>query len=99
MNTPADNPPAAGVLTVNGGSSSVKVALFGPGDPPVRELAGAVERIGRSDAVLTVKGNPPERQPIDAPDHAAAAAHVINWLDGCGALANPGAVGPRIVHG
>src|SRR5947209_13033891 len=70
----------AGILTVNGGSSGVKVALFGPGDPPVRQLAGAVERIGRGDAAPTAKGDPPERQPVEAPDPAAAAAHLVNWL-------------------
>lgn len=34
------------VLAVNAGSSSLKFALFGPGDPPSRLLSGKLERIG-----------------------------------------------------
>lgn len=42
---------AAHVLTVNGGSSSLKFALFDPGDPPRRLAGGAVERLGQTDPV------------------------------------------------
>jgi acetate kinase len=36
------------VLAVNAGSSSLKYALFGAGDPPERLLSGKVERIGQT---------------------------------------------------
>ena len=44
------------VLTINGGSSSVKFALFGLTEPPVRMLSGEVERIGLPGTVLSAKG-------------------------------------------
>jgi hypothetical protein len=43
-------------LTINGGSSSVKFALFGLTEPPVRMLSGQVERIGLPDTALSAKG-------------------------------------------
>src|SRR5260370_22278374 len=44
------------ILTINGGSSSIKFALFEAGESPRRILAGVVERIGLPDASLPVKG-------------------------------------------
>ncbi len=41
--------PQTRVLTMNGGSSSIKFALFEPGQPPKRCLSGAVERVGVND--------------------------------------------------
>ena len=48
--------PTDGILTINGGSSSLKFAVFAPSDPPQRLLHGRVERVGGSDARLTVTG-------------------------------------------
>ena len=44
------------VLTINGGSSSIKFALFDQVEPPERSLAGEVERIGLADTVIRAKG-------------------------------------------
>ena len=44
------------ILTINGGSSSIKFALFEAGDPLQRILEGAIERIGLPEATLRVKG-------------------------------------------
>ena len=91
-----------GALTINGGSSSIKFALYAPGDPPQRLLAGEIECIGLGNAVLRAKGvdgKPPVRQPIDAPDHEHAVGHLIHWLEqrvGLGAVAG---IGHRVVHG
>ena len=63
------------ILTINGGSSSIKFALFEAGDSLQRILAGEIERIGLPDAALRVKGlNPVDNfsRPVTAPDHAAA---------------------------
>ena len=38
------------ILTINGGSSSIKFALFEGGDPLRRILEGSVERIGQPEA-------------------------------------------------
>lgn len=44
------------ILTINGGSSSIKFALFEAGDSLRRILEGAIERIGLPEATLRVKG-------------------------------------------
>jgi acetate kinase len=90
------------LLTVNGGSSSIKFALFEAGEPPRRILSGLVERIGLADAQLHVQESAGEGscdRSIEAPDHAHAVGHLIDWLEeriGLGAVA---AIGHRIVHG
>jgi acetate kinase len=90
------------ILTINGGSSSIKFALYTPGHPPRRLLSGEVERIGLPDAVLKVAGGDgrqPERRPIAAPDHGHAVHQLIDWLDGQIGFSGVTAVGHRIVHG
>jgi acetate kinase len=44
-------------LTINGGSSSIKFALFDAVDSLRRILAGGIERIGLLEACLRVKGS------------------------------------------
>ena len=50
------NPANPRILTINGGSSSIKFALFEAGDSLRRILEGGIERIGLPDAALRVKG-------------------------------------------
>jgi acetate kinase len=90
------------VLTINGGSSSIKFALFAPGEPPRRRLAGSLERIGLADPVLTVNefdGRPPVSCAVAAPDHEHAAGQLIQWLSERVGFTTVGAVGHRVVHG
>jgi acetate kinase len=101
-----DRPDRSCILTVNGGSSSLKSALFdrkkAEAGSPERLLAGRIERIGLADAQATVSG--PDGQvwktwPVTTPDLGAAAEALIAWLEehvGLGAIAG---VGHRIVHG
>ena len=93
--------PGVRVLTVNGGSSSIKFALFEPGSPPKRGLAGAVERVGLADAFLRAAGSdcPDEQRPLPAADLDQAVAGLLDWLDGVGELGRVSAVGHRVVHG
>ena len=44
------------ILTINGGSSSIKFAFFEAGDPLKRILSGSIERIGLPQATFRVKG-------------------------------------------
>jgi len=96
--TPAD----PRILTINGGSSSIKFAVFEVGDPLRRVLEGAIERIGATGAALRVRGvNPADNftRPVTAPDHAVAVGALMDWIEersGGEALA---AVGHRVVHG
>ncbi len=91
------------ILTINGGSSSIKFALFEAGRSLQRILSGAVERIGLPEATLKVKGLEQAdnfSRPLVAPDHTAAVGALMDWIEerfgGAGALS---AVGHRVVHG
>ncbi len=90
------------ILTINGGSSSIKFALFGAGDSLGRILEGGIERIGLSEATLRVKGvNSADNfsRPVTAPDHTLAVGALMDWIEqriGRDALT---AVGHRVVHG
>jgi acetate kinase len=89
-------------LTINGGSSSIKFALFEAGDSLRRILQGVVERIGLPKATLRVKGLDQTdnfSRSIAAPNHTLAVAVLIDWIEqrsGPDALT---AVGHRVVHG
>jgi len=90
------------VLTINGGSSSIKFALFEAGEPLKRCLDGKIDRIGFPDTILTFKDlakNENGSHPISASDHRSAAEILIDWLTERGALASITAVGHRVVHG
>ena len=63
------------ILTINGGSSSIKFALFEAGDSLRRILEGGIDRIGLPEANLQVKGSNQAdnfSRPLTAPDHTAA---------------------------
>ncbi len=90
------------ILTVNGGSSSIKFALFDAGEPPHRVLRGGIERIGRSDATFAVAGVDRAEdvsRSLTAPDHAAAVAALMAWVEQCAGREPLTAVGHRVVHG
>jgi acetate kinase len=95
-------PANPGILTINGGSSSIKFALFEAGDPLRRILEGGIERIGLPQATLRAKGpNPADTfsQLVTASDYAMAVGALMDWIEehiGRDALT---AVGHRVVHG
>jgi acetate kinase len=87
----------ANILAVNGGSSSIKFALFESAAKPRRTLAGQIELIGLPDAVLRVKGE--SDSPIEGRGHAQAAEALIQWLDRRVGITTFSGIGHRIVHG
>jgi acetate kinase len=90
------------VLTINGGSSSIKFALYQVGETLKRGLYGKVDRIGLSGTNLTfhdTEGKPSASRKLDAPDHRSAANVLIDWLEKQDGFALVGAVGHRVVHG
>jgi acetate kinase len=90
------------ILTINGGSSSIKFALFEAGDPLRRILEGSIERIGLPDATLRVKGlNQADdfSRPLAAPDHTAAVGALMDWIERRLGRVALTAVGHRVVHG
>jgi acetate kinase len=103
----AAEPVRGRIVTINGGSSSIKFAVFGAGGPetdsPSRLLSGQIERIGTDGAQLVINstggGGAPERRAVPAADHAQAADQLIDWLlhrMGRDAIT---AIGHRVVHG
>jgi acetate kinase len=90
------------ILTINGGSSSIKFALFEAGDSLRRILEGAIERIGLPGATLRVKGlNQADNfsRPVTAPDHTVAVGALMDWIEGRSGRETLTAVGHRVVHG
>ena len=90
------------ILTINGGSSSIKFALFEAGDSLRRNLEGGIERIGLPEASLRVKGlNQADNfsRLVTAPDHTAAVNVLMDWLEESMGSGSLGAVGHRVVHG
>ena len=89
------------VLTINGGSSSVKFALFALEDSPKRLLSGQVGRIGLGDSLLTTIGTDGKKESsaIDAADHKTAIGAILEWLKTRTDLDAMEAVGHRVVHG
>ena len=89
------------ILTINGGSSSIKFALFEAGSLQ-RILEGAIERIGLPQATLRVKGlNPADNfsRAVTAPDHTVAVGALMDWIEERVGRAGLAAVGHRVVHG
>jgi acetate kinase len=94
------------LLTINGGSSSLKFALYdvdsASAGSPRRILGGDIDRIGLPDARMSVKRADraeTEGWSVSAPDLGASADMLLDWLDeavGCETVAG---VGFRIVHG
>ena len=94
------------ILTVNGGSSSLKFALFewepAAGEPIQRPVSGRIERVGLAGAHAVVRGpvdQTPSNWPVVAPDLGTAAELVHAWIEdhvGWSAIAG---IGHRIVHG
>lgn len=90
------------ILTINGGSSSIKFALFEAGESPRRLLAGEIQRIGLPDASFQVKGlNQAEdfSRSVTAPNHTVAVDVLMDWLEQRGGSDAVTAVGHRVVHG
>ena len=96
-------PASRRILTINGGSSTIKIALFEAGDPLRRIFQGGIEQIGLPAANLRVKGvNPADdvSRLVTAPDHTAAVGALMDWLGERGRRAGTlAAVGHRVVHG
>ncbi|MGA2620581.1 MAG: acetate/propionate family kinase [Thermoguttaceae bacterium] len=95
-------PAKARILTINGGSSSIKFALFECAGALRRIVAGGIERIGLPEAVFRAKGVDQAdnfSRSVAAPDHAVAVVALMDWIEqhsGRNALT---AVGHRVVHG
>jgi acetate kinase len=90
------------VLTINGGSSSIRFAVYEGGDALHRQLGGKIDRIGLSGTTMVVNGPAgtlPVTRRLAAADHRTAANVLLNWLEAQPVFASVKAVGHRVVHG
>ncbi|WP_223650585.1 acetate/propionate family kinase [Hymenobacter psoromatis] len=89
------------ILVLNGGSSSIKFAVYEPGETPHCRLHGHLDRIGLPGTQLTFSEGPaaPITSPAAAAAPAAATTFLLDWLAHHGVFATLAAVGHRVVHG
>jgi acetate kinase len=90
------------VLTINGGSSSIKFALYHIDEPLKRMLYGKIDRIGLSGTNLTIQntdGKPPISRKLTIANRKSAANFLINWLEKQHGFESIQAIGHRVVHG
>jgi len=95
-------PANAHILTLNGGSSSIKFALYSADGGLERRLHGKVDRVGLSGTHLTftdAAGSRRDSDSIPASDHESAANFLIDWLEAQAGFESVRAVGHRVVHG
>jgi acetate kinase len=90
------------VLTINGGSSSIKFALFEAGETFQRILAGSIERIGQPETTFVVKGLDKAdnfKKSLNAGNHTAAVGVLMDWIEQRFQHGGLSAIGHRVVHG
>jgi len=91
-----------GILTINSGSSSVKVSLYELGDAETLIFKGTLDRIGVEGSQFLAKdaaGKHLVRQDVHLPDHIAAFKTLFAWLSAHKVGESVHAVGHRLVHG
>jgi acetate kinase len=90
------------VLTINGGSSSIRFAIFEASRPPRRLLQGKMERIGSGDASLTVDhgaGQAPGHMKVPIKERGQSIDFLMDWLESQPLFKSLDGVGHRVVHG
>jgi acetate kinase len=91
------------ILTINGGSSSVKFALYDASAPePRRLMRGQVERIGQPGSAISTDASADDsarRFDVSVADHREAAEQLVQWLIDRAGTEAVVAVGHRVVHG
>ncbi|TKB32475.1 MAG: acetate/propionate family kinase [Nitrospira sp.] len=90
------------ILTINGGSSSLKCSLFQVGPPLTPVLSCLVDRIGFPDVTLTltdIASGTSERRTIQAAHHKDCIDPLVTWLEQKFTSADLVAIGHRVVHG
>ena len=95
-------PAQPSVLAINGGSSSIRFALYEQGEPLRRLLDGKVDRVGLRGTNLTFKdstGKPQDSRAIKTTDYHSAVAYLLDWHETWPSFTSVKAVGHRVVHG
>jgi acetate kinase len=90
------------VLTINGGSSSIRFAIFEANQSPRLLLQGKLDRIGSDDASLSFDGggdSAPTHIKAGLKEPGAAIDFLLDWLESQPSFKTLGGVGHRVVHG
>ena len=90
------------ILTINGGSSSIKFSLYKIDDPLKQLFSGEIENIGSKKSTLNFNSATNQQKnsiDIEASDHSQAANYLTDWLDKQEHFDSVKAIGHRIVHG
>jgi acetate kinase len=90
------------VLAINGGSSSIRFALYEIGKPLTQKIQGKIERIGLAGTTFTFNDSIQKTQAhrtLTAANHKSAVNFLIAWLEANQVFGAVKAVGHRVVHG
>jgi acetate kinase len=90
------------ILTINGGSSSIKFSLYKIKEPLEQLFYGEIENIGSAKAKLSSNNCVTQQKnsiSIQSADHDEAAKNLIDWLEKQEGFDSIKAIGHRIVHG
>src|ERR1700722_17114045 len=96
------NPDNKNILTINGGSSSIKASFYKSVEYPEQIFSCQIERIGLSNPVLVYtepQHQKKKSEPVIASNMTEAIDFLLHWLDEKNILENTAAIGHRIVHG
>ena len=94
--------PRPTLLVINGGSSSIRFALYAAGGEARPVLAGKIDRIGLRGTHLTLQGAAGKSGPVirlTAADHREAGAFLLGWIERQPGAAALQAIGHRVVQG
>ena len=95
-------PTNGSILTINGGSSSIKFAVFQYASTIKKVIEGSIDRIGLNGTSFTFNNLVNQQQSksaIAADNHQSAANYLLDWLGSQDEFSSVVAVGHRIVHG
>ena len=90
------------ILTINGGSSSIKFALYRLGKMPTRSLYGKLDRIGLEDSTFTFNNEKGFHQNIpetEVSDYHSSVNFLMDWLEKQIDFSVLRGVGHRVVFG
>ena len=90
------------ILILNGGSSSIKFAVFAVEETLRLTLNGQIERIGTPDGVFSTQGGEHQahaKRQVATVDYSDAVKLLVDWIDETDIGGTLIAIGHRIVHG
>ncbi len=94
--------PSTNILTINGGSSSIKFALYQSGKSLKKSLNGSVDRIGLPGTNLTFSESDVKHKDsliLESSDTRSAANFLIDWLEEKIDFSSIKGIGHRVVFG